>query len=214
MAVELENHRGEAKQDARKWPRWGVLVAGMAALILVGVGAERIESGVMLLPLGFCGWAIGGAVAILGLVDWGTATVRRRQMERVAMLGYFWALLAALVPVAYLAMGERGYHEKAPRDRTIATISNMTTTIETFCVDNGRYPTTAEGLETLIRAPAGMEATWKGPYIAGGALPTDGWGREFIYRMPGKRDPKDFDVISAGPDGTVGTADDLDRDSE
>lgn len=211
MAVVPEYYRGTTEQETRRWPRWGVLVAGMVALILVGVGAARIESGVMLLPLGFCGWAMGGAVAILGLVDWGTARMKRRRMDRVAMIGYFWALLAALVPVAYLAMGERGYLEKAPRDRTTATISDMTTTIETFCVDNGRYPMTADGLEALIRAPAGMEGTWKGPYIQGEVVPVDGWGRNFEYRFPGKGKPVDFEIISAGDDGVPGTSDDIDR---
>jgi len=37
----------------------------------------------------------------------------------------------------------------------------------------------------------------------------DPWGKDFVLRCPGQKDPESADVSSAGPDKTDGTADDI-----
>lgn len=41
--------------------------------------------------------------------------------------------------------------------------------------------------------------------VKGGEIPTDPWGNEYSYR----KDGRDFEIISAGPDGQEGTEDDI-----
>jgi general secretion pathway protein G len=76
-----------------------------------------------------------------------------------------------------------------------------------FELDTGRYPTTAEGVSALLTAPAGVGRYWTGPYIR--AMPEDDWGHPFQYVFPSPKDPTTYQVISWGPDGVPGTADDI-----
>jgi len=71
---------------------------------------------------------------------------------------------------------------------------------------NGRFPTTAEGLDALVRCPKGLEETWKSLQDK---VPLDPWGNPYIYVGPTAKDPGTFSVSSAGPDGKPGTADDI-----
>jgi general secretion pathway protein G len=73
-----------------------------------------------------------------------------------------------------------------------------------FRFDVGRYPTTAEGLDSLIRNP-GIQ-NWSGPYLDKNTLPKDPWGREYQYRSPGQF--SDFDLFSLGADGLEGGEED------
>ena len=73
-----------------------------------------------------------------------------------------------------------------------------------FRFDVGRYPSSSEGLEALLR-DAGIE-NWSGPYLEKSTVPKDPWGREYEYRSPGQH--SDFDLWSHGADGTPGGEDD------
>ncbi len=81
-----------------------------------------------------------------------------------------------------------------------AQIENFGAALDEFRLDNGRYPTTAEGLAALREAPDGMEK-WAGPYLPK-AIPKDPWGHEYVYRSPGEHG--DYDLESYGQDGEPG----------
>lgn len=66
------------------------------------------------------------------------------------------------------------------------------------------YPSTQEGLAALFARPEGNER-WRGPYVDGRPPVVDPWGREFLYRS----DRLTYELVSAGEDGTFGTADDI-----
>ena len=80
-------------------------------------------------------------------------------------------------------------------------------------MDNGRYPTTEQGLAALIAKPAAPPEpkNWKGPYIESTDLPKDPWGADYIYRNPGERNPNGYDLRSLGPDGQDGGEDDIEK---
>lgn len=105
-------------------------------------------------------------------------------------------LLAALVlPRFSDAFG------KGQRKSTEAQLSSLTSAVEAFKLDHGRYPTQQEGLSVLINRPTDVEeANWK-PYLAKETLPMDGWKRPFIYRTD---DKFGFRIISFGADGKEG----------
>jgi len=78
-----------------------------------------------------------------------------------------------------------------------------------YKIDMGDYPSTAEGLQALIAAPAGKAERWRGPYLQDGKLPVDTWGESYQYRFPGTHNKNGYDVWSKGPDKTDGTDDDI-----
>ena len=75
--------------------------------------------------------------------------------------------------------------------------------------DNGFYPTQQQGLEALIAEPTSEPRPrfWKQLLKQDGLA--DGWGRKFVYRNPGKRNPTGYDLVSFGEDGLEGTKDDV-----
>lgn len=81
-----------------------------------------------------------------------------------------------------------------------AQIDGFEKALDQFRVDMGRYPTTEEGLQALLAAPA--EATrWGGPYLKK-AVPKDPWGQPYQYVQPGEHG--EFDLYSFGRDGQPG----------
>jgi general secretion pathway protein G len=104
--------------------------------------------------------------------------------------------------------------KRMPQDAWLAAadlqISALRTALAAFEIDNGRYPTTAEGLRVLIQKPGGAPA-WHGPYIklANPTAMNDPWGHAYHYQFPGERNKREYDLISDGPDGKSGTADDV-----
>lgn len=110
------------------------------------------------------------------------------------------AILAAVVVPKFT-----GRTEQARQSAAKADISNLKVALSTFETDNGRFPTTEEGLRALVEKPADL-SNWKHQYIE--KVPTDPWGHDYIYRIPGTSN-KEFDLFSMGPDGHEGGGDDI-----
>src|SRR4030081_3864246 len=88
-------------------------------------------------------------------------------------------------------------------------IQSFASALDLFFLDAGRYPTSAEGLAILVRPTTGITA-WNGPYLKGGTVPSDPWGKPYLYRSPGEHGA--YDVVSLGSygqDGGTGTAADI-----
>jgi len=88
-------------------------------------------------------------------------------------------------------------------------IQSFASALDLFYLDAGRFPSSSEGLEALVRPTTGM-AAWNGPYLRGGAVPNDPWGTPYVYRSPGEHSP--YDLISLGADrqeGGTGSAADI-----
>jgi general secretion pathway protein G len=80
-------------------------------------------------------------------------------------------------------------------------IDNFGKALDLFFLDASRYPTTAEGLDTLVHKPAAV-AGWAGPYLKGDVVPPDPWGNSYNYRSPGEHGK--YDLYSYGADGRDG----------
>jgi general secretion pathway protein G len=72
-----------------------------------------------------------------------------------------------------------------------------------YKLDVGSYPNTEQGLQALTEKPSGVDS-WNGPYLKG-ASPVDAWNHPYTYRQPSTREGHDYDLCSAGPNGTAGT---------
>ena len=80
-------------------------------------------------------------------------------------------------------------------------IQSFASALDLFYLDAGRYPSSAEGLSALVRPTSGV-AVWNGPYLKGGAVPSDPWGNPYVYKAPGERSA--YEVRSLGSDGQEG----------
>lgn len=134
-----------------------------------------------------------------------TALARRRGFTLVEII-----LVVAIIMTLVGLVGPR-LASKAKRAKINATrieINNIKTALGTFDVNVGRFPTTAEGLASLVTRPSGIpEASWVEKYMD--QMPKDAWGKDFKYACPSENKDKDYDLVSAGPDGQMGTSDDI-----
>jgi general secretion pathway protein G len=80
-------------------------------------------------------------------------------------------------------------------------IRNISTALDLFLVDVGRYPTQQEGLGVLVENPGNVPG-WRGPYLRAQSVPLDPWGRPYLYRAPGRRGP--YDLFTLGADNAPG----------
>ncbi|HKS86874.1 MAG TPA: type II secretion system major pseudopilin GspG [Pseudolabrys sp.] len=80
-------------------------------------------------------------------------------------------------------------------------IQSFASALDLYYLDTGRYPSGAEGLTALVQQSGGSTA-WNGPYLKGGNVPLDPWGKAYVYRSPGEHGA--YDVISLGSDGQEG----------
>lgn len=97
--------------------------------------------------------------------------------------------------------------------KAVADMRAMETALRFYKLDNGRYPTTDQGLMALIEEPDEPPTPKnyrKGGYLEASSVPTDPWGMEYIYRSPGD-DDRDYEIISLGADSEEG-GEDYDQD--
>ena len=89
-------------------------------------------------------------------------------------------------------------------------ISTVMQSLKLYKLDNQRYPSTEQGLQSLISKPTTGPAAngWKsGGYLD--KLPKDPWGSPYQYLSPGIKG--EIDVFSLGADGQPGgSGDDAD----
>jgi general secretion pathway protein G len=101
-------------------------------------------------------------------------------------------ILVALV-IGTLAIGGRAEIQREKYSRAKIDISDLQTGLEHFHADNGRYPSTEEGLGTLFD-PAEMDSG----FVRGMARPQsplDPWGHHYFYQSDGEN----FVLGSYGP---------------
>lgn len=82
-------------------------------------------------------------------------------------------------------------------------ISGLASALKMYRLDNGRYPTSEQGLQALMVKPDTdpVPKNWKtNGYLD--KLPRDPWGNDYKYLQPGLHG--EFDVFTQGADGAPG----------
>lgn len=102
-------------------------------------------------------------------------------------------LLAGLVGPRVL-----GQFGSAKAKTAAVQIADLDKSLELFKLDAGRYPSTEEGLDALVKKP-GSANGWNGPYLKGG-VPSDPWGHPYRYASTGGN----VEILSLGADGAPG----------
>jgi general secretion pathway protein G len=106
------------------------------------------------------------------------------------------ALIAAVLTPG--VMGQMGRARSKAAQLQLETISSG---VEMFRADVGRYPTVQEGLSALVREPADA-AGWTGPYVRDSKTLKDPWGNDLLYKAV--ENGRAFYVESLGADGKAG----------
>jgi len=76
--------------------------------------------------------------------------------------------------------------------------------LEAYRMDNANFPTSEQGLVSLIRPPPEARNALPGGYLREQRIPEDPWGNPFQYEMPGQHNAHSYDLWSFGADGNPG----------
>jgi general secretion pathway protein G len=139
---------------------------------------------------------------------------RRRRAKRRGERGFTLVEILVVITIIGLIMGLVGprvlnYLTESKVKAAKIQIESFGSALDLFFLDTGRYPSGSEGLTALVQRPGSIPA-WNGPYLKGGAVPTDPWGNPYIYRAPGQRGAYDLSSNGAdGQEGGTGTAADI-----
>jgi general secretion pathway protein G len=131
----------------------------------------------------------------------------RRRLSRVrAQRGFTLVEMLVVITIIGLIMGLVGprvlnYLGESKIKAARIQIQSFASALDLFYLDAGRYPSTSEGLVALVKPAAGLTA-WNGPYLKGGTVPNDPWGKPYVYRSPGERSA--YEIVSYGADGQEG----------
>ncbi len=105
--------------------------------------------------------------------------------------------LAAMVIPRFSGRGEQAKVKVAKSDIE----ANLATALKLYELDNGMFPTSAQGLSALRSKPTvnPLATNWNGPYLE--KDPIDPWGRSYVYVSPGEH-RSDYDLSSKSTNET------------
>ncbi len=80
-------------------------------------------------------------------------------------------------------------------------IEELSSALDMYRLDVGRYPATDEGLAALVEQPSNAKV-WNGPYLRKKRVPVDPWNNPYHYTSPGQHGK--FDLFTLGADNAEG----------
>lgn len=109
-------------------------------------------------------------------------------------------LLSTLVGIAIFPQ-----IDKARISTAKSQIKMLDAALESYRMDNAKFPTSDQGLHALIQPPPdARNAPPGGSYLRERRVPEDPWGNAYQYESPGQHNPHSYDLWSFGADGSPG----------
>jgi general secretion pathway protein G len=122
-----------------------------------------------------------------------TASQAGFTLIEIMVVVFILGLLVTLVAPRIIGRTDEARVTKAKADiKAIEEAMNM------FKLDNGFYPSAAEGIGALVQAPPRAKRFNPDGYLS--KVPTDPWGNEYLYQSDGRN----IVVVSLGADGVEG----------
>lgn len=91
--------------------------------------------------------------------------------------------------------------------RATNDIKTIMSAVYMYRMENGKYPTTEQGLQALFKKPTiePIPKNWAPQgYLVTNSIPKDPWGNDYIYKCPAESVDADFEIYSLGADGKEG----------
>lgn len=128
-------------------------------------------------------------------------------LEMVIVLG----IIAVLLGGSIALIG--GVGDGAKLQRVSADFNAIGSSLKTYKINAGNYPTTSQGLDALVSKPTSTPVPKRWTQVLK-KLPQDPWMNNYTYKFPGTKDPSEYEIFSVGKDGIQGTDDDLSSQDE
>ena len=107
--------------------------------------------------------------------------------------------------VSFVAVNIMDKPDEARQVKARMDISSLEAAVKLYKLDNGKYPTTEQGLQALVEPPSvgQLARKWRdGGYLEKGTVPHDPWGNDYLYLSPGSQGT--IDIFTYGADGRKG----------
>jgi general secretion pathway protein G len=131
--------------------------------------------------------------------------IRRRRPPSGFTLIEILVVIVVIAILATLVAPNIFQHVGAAKGATAKSqIEMLGAALDAYRLDNGRYPTTEQGLGALWEKPTiDPPQNWRAPYLRK-PVPPDPWGRPYLYLAPGQVNPQGYDLLTYGADGKPG----------
>lgn len=133
--------------------------------------------------------------------------VRDRRRGGFSLIEIMAVVTVMLLLIGLVSVAVTGQIDKARVATTQAQLKQVESALAFYQMDNGRFPTSEQGLEALVEKPTlAPEPRNYRPdgYLAGGKVPLDAWGNPYQYESPGQINARSYDIWSYGADGQAG----------
>lgn len=134
----------------------------------------------------------------------------KRYRSALAAFTLLEIMLVVLIIGLLIGMALRftgGKLDQARQVKVQGDLQQIKTNLLMYQAANGFYPSTEQGLKALVTKPdtEPKPRNWR---QLDDQVPRDPWDKEYIYVYPGKHNPKEYDIFSAGPDRNPDTEED------
>ena len=126
---------------------------------------------------------------------------RRSNQDGFTLIEIMVVILILGLLATIVVQSLRGATDKAKRVKAQADIAEIKTGLDRYYLDAGSYPTSDQGLASLVAAPSGGNVPAN--YESGGylqSIPKDPWGNAYFYQSDGNS----YVLKSFGADGVEG----------
>jgi general secretion pathway protein G len=126
---------------------------------------------------------------------------RRRRHRGMSLLEIMVVITLIGLVTAAVGVSVMGALQDGQVDTARSQAFELEKAVDTYRLRRGSYPTNAQGLTALTETGKGRAVLDR--------MPIDQWGKPYAYVMPGQKNPRGVDIVSAGPDGQLDTSDDV-----
>ncbi len=130
-----------------------------------------------------------------------TAPIDRRHQAGFTLVELLVVLIILGLIAAFAAPQVIKYVGGAKSDSAKIQVERLSSVLDLYRLQVGRYPSGDEGLDALVEAPADAP-NWDGPYLKKADALVDPWGRPYLYQYPGENG--EYDLYTLGADGQEG----------